>query len=154
MIYHYTLPFLVLDSVTGAPVPNRTDGVLLDRDDNEIPVTTPFGVPTRVATSPVGTTAPFLAGIPAGRVRFGTADTAVWADENFTAAQSAEQSAALAQSVLDKMTWIGNNATEVTWMYRTDAGDVFVSETPILTGGGKPRITPEGDVYVTFPTGA
>lgn len=149
--YHYTLPFVVLDAATGAPVPNRTDGVLLDADGNEVPTTTPFGVPTRLSTSPVGTTAPFLAPIPAGRVRFGTTDAAVFADENFTAAERAAQSAALAQEVLDKVTWIGQNASEVTWLYRTPDGSVMVSDTPVITGGGKPRVTADGDVVVTFP---
>ena len=151
MIYHYTLPFLVLDSVTGAPVPNRTDGVLLDGDGNEVATTTPYGVPTRVTTSPVGTTAPFLATIPAGRVRFGNVDAAVWADENFTAAERAEASAALAQQVLEKVTWIGENASEVTYLYRAPDGSVMVSDTPVVTGGGRPRVTAEGDVIVTFP---
>ena len=151
MIYHYTLPFLVLDSVTGVPVPNRTDGVLLDGDGNEVATTTPYGVPTRVTTSPVGTTAPFLASIPAGRVRFGTVDVAVWADENFTAAERAEQAAALAQQTLDKVTWIGENASEVTYLYRSPDGSVMVSDTPVITGGGKPRVTADGDVFVTFP---
>ena len=152
MIYHYTLPFLVLDSVTGVPVPGRTDGVLLDGDGNEVATTTPYGVPTRVTTSPVGTTAPFLANIPAGRVRFGTVDTAVWADENFTAAERAEQAAALAQQTLDKVTWIGEHASEVSYFRRDANGDVWVTELPVINpaDAGRARVTNDGDVIISF----
>lgn len=150
MIYHFTLPWVVLDHTTGVTVPNRSDGVLLDRNGVQVETTTPYGVPTRISTSPAGTTAAFMAPIPAGRVRFGKVDAPVWADENMDAAERAEAAQAAAQQVLDTVTSIAQNATEVTYFGRTPEGDVYVSPVPIVTGGGRPRVTPSGDVVITF----
>ena len=69
--YHYTLPWTVLDVGNNSLVLNRSDGILLDDQGNEHPVTTPAGVPANVSTGPSGVTAPFHAQIPYGRVRFG-----------------------------------------------------------------------------------
>ena len=153
MIYHFTLPWVVLDHTTGVTVPNRTDGILLDRDGAQVETTTPYGVPTRISTSPAGTTAAFLAPIPAGRVRFGNVDAAVFADENMDAAERAEAAAASAQAVVEKVQWIGENAAEVSYFRRDPNGDVWVTEFPVIdaASAGKPRVTTDGDVIITFP---
>lgn len=150
MIYHYSLPWVVLDSTTATLITNRNDGVLLDRSGNEVPATTPLGVPTKIATGPAGTTVAFHASISGGRVRFGNVEAAVFADENLDAAERAEAAAAAAAETLASMRRIETTASEITYIYRDTAGDVWVSSTPVLQGGGKPRVTAEGDVIVDF----
>ena len=75
--YHYTIPWVVLDSTTGALVTNRRDGVLYDVDGNEIAAYSPGGgFLTKIVTGPAGTSS-FVArprasrpsGRPAGRSR-------------------------------------------------------------------------------------
>lgn len=153
MIYHYTLPWVVLDqSDPSAPklVAGRTDGILLDRDGMQIDATTPLGMPTQIVTSSAGTTVPFQATVPAGRVRFGNIEAAVFADENMSAADQAAAAQQAAEDALASIQHIADTATEITYLYR-EGDDIRVSQTPVVEGGGRPRITADGDVYVTFP---
>lgn len=152
MIYHFTLPWVVLDRDTMTLVKDRTDGVLIDRDGNEVAVMTPMGVPTKISTSPVGTTLSFNAPVSMGRARFGNVEAAVFADENLDAAERAEAALAAAREVVEHVQWIGENATEVSYFRRDANGDVWVTEHPVIDGtGGKPRITTDRDVVITFP---
>ena len=150
--YHFTLPWVVLDSATATLIRDRADGVLLDRYGQQVDARTPLGVPTLIRTGPAGTTVPFVADVPAGRVRFGTVEAAVWADENMDAAERAEAAAADARAVLERVTWIGENANEVSYFRRDLNGDVWVTDTPVIDGtGGYARIDSTGDVILTFP---
>lgn len=149
--YHFTLPWVVLDAVSAQLVSNRTDGVLLNHAGEQVAATTPLGVPTTIRTGPAGTTIPFHASISAGRVRFGDVEAAVFADENMDAAERAETAARSAAATLASMQRIEDTASEVTYLYRDTAGDVWVSDTPVTQGGGRPRVTTDGDVVVTFP---
>lgn len=149
-IYHYTLPWVVV-SDTGAPIGARSDGALLDIDGNPVTATTSLGVPTLVATRPQGTTLPFQADIPAGRVRFGDVEAAVFSDENLNALPSAEAARIAAENAYAAVQHIGETAAEITYLYRLGE-DVWVSDTPVVEGGGKPRVDPvTGDVWVDFP---
>ena len=149
--YHYTLPWPVLDVATGQLLAGRTDGVLIDDVGNAQPVTTPAGLPTDVVTGPTGVTAPFRAQIPYGRVRFGTVEAAVFSNENMGSLQAAQAAAADAAATRAAVEFIAENATEISYMYRDAAGDVWVSEEPVVVGGGRPRLDPYGDVWVDFP---
>lgn len=152
-VYHYTLPWVVLDPVTGELVKNRADGVLLDKDGNGVVATTELGVPTTIRTGPSGTTGPFLAEVPMGRVQFGTVQAAVFADEQHDAADRAEAAQAAAEATLAEVTRIADTSTEVSYVYRDPAGDLRVSSTPLsLAQGGMPlRVDPTtGDVIATL----
>lgn len=150
-IYHFTLPWVVLDSAAGDLVKNRSDGVLLSVDGVQVQATTALGVPTAIRTGPAGTTTPFQASIPAGRVRFGDVEAAVFCDENANAVTKAEAAAATAAQALASIQVIGQNASEISYIFRDTAGDVWVSDTPVVVGGGKPRVDAAGDVWVDFP---
>ena len=154
MIYHYTLPWVVLDTSdpnTPRLVAGRTDGVLVDRDGNQVDATTPLGMPTQIVTSSAGTTVPFQATVPAGRVRFGNVEAAVFADENLDAAERAEAAAQTAKDALSAIQHIGETATELSYFRRDSNGDVWVTELPVIDGtGGKPRVTSDGEVVIAF----
>lgn len=149
-IYHYTLPWPVLDVLNNELVKNRADGILLTVDGAEADAHTPLGVATKITTGPSGTTTAFTATIPAGRVRFGAVEAAVFSDENMIAADTALKAANAAEAALATIQHIADTATEISYLYRDGAGDIWVSETPVVTGGGRPRIDSAGDVYVTF----
>lgn len=150
-IYHFTMPWPVLDVLENTLVKDRNDGVLLANDGTEVQATTPLGVVSPIRTGPSGTTSAFLAPIPAGRVRFGTVEAAVFADENMIAAPLAEKAAADAAATRAAVEHLAANASEISYLRRDANGDVWVTQDPVVSGGGFPRVTPEGDVIVSFP---
>ena len=153
--YHYTLPWTVLDVGNNALVLNRSDGVLLDDQGNEHPVTTPAGVPANVSTGPSGVTAPFHAQIPYGRVRFGgvesAVEAAVFSIESMAALETATQAAADAAEMRIIVEAIAATASEVAYFYRDSEGDIWVTGEPVLVAGGVPRLDANGDPVVIFP---
>ena len=152
--YHYTLPWTVLDVGNNSLVLNRSDGILLDDQGNEHPVTTPAGVPANVSTGPSGVTAPFHAQIPYGRVRFGSVEdaveAAVFSIESMAALETATQAAADAASMRATVEAIAATASEVAYFYRDTEGDIWVTGEPVLVGGGVPRLDANGDPVVLF----
>ena len=148
--YHYTLPWTVLDVGNNSLVLNRSDGILLDDQGNEHPVTTPAGVPANVSTGPSGVTAPFHAQIPYGRVRFGGVEAAVFSIESMSALETATQAAADAASMRATVEAIAATASEIAYFYRDTEGDIWVTGEPVLVGGGVPRLDANGDPVVLF----
>ena len=149
--YHYTLPWTVLDVGNNSLVLNRSDGILIDDQGNEHPVTTPAGVPANVSTGPSGVTAPFHAQIPYGRVRFGGVEAAVFSIESMSALETATQAAADAAEMRVIVEAIAATASEVAYFYRDSEGDIWVTGEPVLVGGGVPRLDANGDPVVIFP---
>lgn len=150
MIYHYTLPWPVLDSGTATLVKDRNDGVLIDIDGTQVEALTPLGAPTPIRTGPAGTTLVFHASIPAGRVRFGSVEAAVFADENMNAlpaALAAQTAAVAAQTAAERA---AANAVVVSHIRRTPDGEVFFTSTPVAAGGGQPIIRDDGTVVIRF----
>lgn len=149
-VYRYTIPWLVIDDATGDPVRNRSDGVLFDPSGTAVPAKTLLGVATAIQTGPKGTTVDFTAEIPMGYVRFGSVETAVWADAQANALPVAEQAAAEAAAMRAQVATIAENASEVAYFYRDANGDIWISDTPVLVGGGVPRVNVDGDPVVVF----
>lgn len=148
-LYHYTLPWVVLDSQTATFVANRNDGILLDRDGQQVDAYTSLGVPTQIRTGPAGTTVPFQARISSGRVRFGDVEAAVFADETADAlpqALAAAEAATAAQAAAER---VASTATLVSNFYRDPDGEVWYSPTPVTTGGGQPVQSSDG-LYIRF----
>ena len=149
-VYRYTIPWVMFDSNAGELIKNRNDGVLLDAAGTTVPTKTLLGVPTQVQTGPHGTTVAFTAEIPFGHVRIGTVTSAVWADEQANALGIAQQAAADAAAMRAAVELIADTATEIAYFYRDPAGDIWISDSPVLVGGGVPRIDVNGDPVVVF----
>lgn len=149
--YAYNHYFVVYDWQTGVLASNRSDGRLLDDNGVQVTVRDVNGLETPLRTGPAGVIENFTAPVSHGTAVFGTVRTSVMSDAAMDGATAAEAAAASAASVAASVQYIAENATEVSYLYRDTAGDVWVSDTPVVVGGGKPRVDAAGDVWVDFP---
>ena len=149
--YAYTFPWVVVDWTTRALTANRDDGELLDPDTGlPVEVLDNNGLPTSLRTGPFGILEPFTSGLTSGIARFGEVRSLVISDSALDSSDQARSSAQSAQAALDSILRIEENAAEISYLYRDANGDVWVSDTPVVVAGGRPRIDEAGDVWVDF----
>ena len=152
--YGYNFPWVVIDRMDGQPTANRTDGQLLDpvtRDVVQVVDANGAAVPLR--TGPYGVLANFTADILYGLAKFGDTETLVMSDECLNALEEARDAKAEAAAAREAVERVAETATEIAYFYRDGAGDIYVSDTPVLVGGGVPRLDSNGDPVVVFSTG-
>lgn len=149
-IYHYKLPWPVIDTTTYQLVTNRGDGQLFDLNGTPVTATNTLGVATPISTGPYGTTTPFNAPVEAGYVRFGDAEAAVFSNETFQASEKAAQALAAAQQALTSIEGIASTAAKVSYIERSPDGSIYFTTYPVLEGGGHPVIRTDGTAYIEF----
>ena len=146
--YAYYIP--VYDVVTGLPVPNRSDGVLVDSSGQAVQAKTLAGVNTSLKTGPTGLLEPFQAPIERGRARFGAVEVGILSDEAMdasaraTAAQVAAEAAQVAaEACIAKAFPVSNVGLD-------PDGTPYVSDEPVANGGVL-VINQDGSVDAVFP---
>lgn len=150
--YGFTFPWVLIDRVTNQPSGDRVDGQSLHPVTREpVPVYDMLGQQVSLRTGPYGIISTFTADVSAGVARFGETETVVISDAGLNATDTALAAAADAKAARDAIELLAGTATEITYLYRDAAGDVWVSETPVIIGGGRPRVDSNGDVWVDFP---
>lgn len=149
--FAYTFPWTVVDWTTGELTKNRTDGELLDPETNlPVAVVDANGTPVPLKTGPFGTLEPFTAPIGRGIARFGEVRSLVISDSTLDSSDQATRAAAAAEAAAASVAYIADTATEIAYFYRDPAGDIWISDSPVLVGGGVPRIDANGDPVVVF----
>ena len=149
--FAYTFPWTVIDWTTGELTKNRTDGELLDPETNlPVAVVDANGTPVPLKTGPFGTLEPFTAPIGRGIARFGEVRSLVISDSTLDSSDQATRAAAAAEAAAATVAQIAETATEISYFYRDTNGDIWISATPVLTGGGVPRLNSDGDPVIVF----
>lgn len=109
-VYTFSYPFPVVDEATGAPQPNRVDGVLYDTAGVAHTVTSIMGQAATVTTTNLARIVPFQSDINRGIIRFGNPPslndpgTTVLSDEllnSLDVAEDARDLAANAQTLAE-----------------------------------------------------
>ena len=150
-LYHFNLGWPVVDVTTGELVRDRGDGQMFDASGNPVITRNSVGVASPVSVGPHAITARFTAEVPFGMVRFGKGEAPVYADETFTAAETAAEAKAAAQAALDQLANISLNAQKVSYIERSPDGRVYFTSYPVLEGGGQPVVRADGTAYIEFP---
>ena len=149
--FAFTFPWVVQDWTTGQLTQNRADGELLDPDtDQPVDVFDVNGQMTTLKTGPFGTLAPFTAILRHGIARFGEVRTLVISDGALNSSEQAIQAAADAAAARAAVELIAETASEIAYFYRDTEGDIWVTNEPVLVGGGVPRLDANGDPVVLF----
>ena len=65
--------------------------------------------------------------------------------------EQAIQAAADAAAARAAVELIAETASEIAYFYRDTEGDIWVTNEPVLVGGGVPRLDANGDPVVIFP---
>lgn len=150
--FAFTFPWVVQDWTSGQLTQNRADGELLDPDtDQPVEVFDVNGQMTALKTGPFGTLAPFTANLRHGIARFGEVRTLVISDGALNSSEQAIQAAADAAAARAAVEAIAETASEIAYFYRDTEGDIWVTNEPVLVGGGVPRLDANGDPVVIFP---
>ena len=149
--FAFTFPWVVQDWTTGQLTQNRADGELLDPDTEQpVEVFDVNGQMTTLKTGPFGTLAPFTSHVRHGIARFGEVRTLVISDGALNSSEQAIQAAADAAAARAAVEAIAETASEIAYFYRDTEGDIWVTNVPVLVGGGVPRLDANGDPVVLF----
>lgn len=148
--YAFTFPWIAWDYTAGTPASDRVDGVLEGPDGQVVATYDETGAPAPLRTGASGVVRPFRSSVVRGVARFGEARAVCVSDEAFESHEAAVAAAAEAAATRAAVERIAENATEIAYFYRDPAGDLWISPTPVLIGGGVPRIDENGDPVVVF----
>ena len=151
-LYNYHWPWVVWDYAASMPATDRVDGILKDPAGNTVPTFDETGAPAPLRTGASGVVRPFQAEIPRGVAHFGEGRAVVISDDAFDAREQALAAAADAAATRAAVERLADNAQEIAYFYRDAQGSIWLSATPVLVGGGVPRINEDGDPVVVFQT--
>lgn len=154
MSYAYTFNWVVYDRQTKTIASSRSDGHLEDKTTKALIKTFDVnGLEVPLRTDSAGILAEFYADATSAHAVFGETRSLVISDYALDAKAEALAAAADAAATRAAVERIAETATEVAYFYRDGAGDIYVSDTPVMVGGGVPRLDSNGDPVVVFSTG-
>lgn len=149
-MYSFTFPWIAWDYTLDGLAADRSDGVLKDPDGVVVATFDENGAPAPLRTGAAGIVRPFQAEIPRGVAWFGEGRAVVISDDAFESHDAAIAAAADAAATRAAVERLADNAQEIAYFYRDAQGSIWLSATPVLVGGGVPRIDANGDPVVVF----